>query len=189
MGQVKLELQYIMYGTFFANIAVTFAVLFGAGREQEENRKCLQAKKSMTSRFYCWKTAPHQPIVTPRWGVSCLRVFVSWTSCFILKSNSPLISGHLLFLVCHRSDVSPDYWSFPPVSLYPDISYSLRLPLSHCQSISFIRVPPAFVHSPHHSTKPSVLAFVYFWFLSSSEEEWLPVVIFWPALFEASFVL
>ena len=26
------------------------------------------------------------------------------TSCFIFKSNSPLVSGHLPFLMCHRSD-------------------------------------------------------------------------------------
>ena len=34
-----------MYGTFFANIAVTFAVLFGAGRDDKDgllSQKCPQ---------------------------------------------------------------------------------------------------------------------------------------------------
>ena len=35
-------------------------------------------------------------------------VFVLSVSCFILKSNSPLVSGPLPFLVCHLSDVIPD---------------------------------------------------------------------------------
>ena len=42
-------------------------------------------------------------------GEGCLVLgFVLSVSCFILKSNSPLISGHLPFLLCHLSDVFPD---------------------------------------------------------------------------------
>ena len=42
-------------------------------------------------------------------GEGCLVLgFVLSVSCFILKSNSPLISGHLPFLLCHLSGVFPD---------------------------------------------------------------------------------
>ena len=35
-------------------------------------------------------------------------LFWDFMSCdFILKSNSPLVSGHLPFLMCHRSDCLP----------------------------------------------------------------------------------
>ena len=44
--------------------------------------------------------------------VSCLVIsgFIfekQFISCFILNSNSPLVSGHLPFLMCHRSDCLP----------------------------------------------------------------------------------
>jgi len=55
------------------------------------------------------------------------------TSCFILKSNSPLVSGHLPFP--HVSPVWLSSWLFPPVPHYPMCLNSLRLPLS-CARVS-----------------------------------------------------
>ena len=41
-------------------------------------------------------------------GEGCLVLgFCIVTSCFILKSNSPLASGHLPFLMCHWFDCLP----------------------------------------------------------------------------------
>ena len=34
--------------------------------------------------------------------------FVLRISYFLLKMNSPLVSGYSPFLLCHRSDISPD---------------------------------------------------------------------------------
>ena len=34
---------------------------------------------------------------------------------FYFENNSPLVSGHLPFLLCPWSDVIPDSWLFPPV--------------------------------------------------------------------------
>ena len=78
-------------------------------------------------------TTVHLELVTPVGQVeflSCLYVcFV--TSCFILKINSPLVSGSLPFLMCHQSDCLPWFLivsTCSPTSLM--CTYSLCLPLS-----------------------------------------------------------
>ena len=69
----------------------------------------------------------------------------------------------------------PPVWQFLIVSTcvpFPDVFYSLRLPLSCCQSISSCHVPPALIHS--HATV-SLLRFATFVFSElwyTSEEEW-----------------
>ena len=56
-------------------------------------------------------------------------LFVLWISCFILKSNSPLVSGHLPILLCPWSDVIPNPWLFSPVFPSPMCIKSLSSPV------------------------------------------------------------
>ena len=100
-------------------------------------------------------------------------VFVFWISCFILSSSSPLVSGHLPFILCNRSDVIPNPWLFPPV-----------LPSLMCiKSMS----SPVCVASVFHSfcwihRALFIVLFLFtvvkFCFMFSSEEEWFCVYIF-----------
>ena len=86
--------------------------------------------------------------------------FVLWISCFILKSDSPLISGHLPFLSCHRSDVSPNPWLFPPV--YLSLVYILSLS-SPCLVARVFR-PVVYVQPPYHSLATVFVKYCLAWF-------------------------
>ena len=70
-----------------------------------------------------WRTEQRAKSVTQQWGFfSCVLPILFW------KSNSPLVSGHLPFLFCHRSDVSH----------HPHVSYSLRLVIAPITSLSTV---------------------------------------------------
>ena len=67
--------------------------------------------------------------------LSCLHICCV-TSCFILKINSPLVSGSLPFLMCHQSDCLPWFLIVSTCSPFPLMcTYSLCLPLA-CASVS-----------------------------------------------------
>ena len=102
---------------------------------RSEGKQCalMSTPKTRTMKRPLWKrqnTLEHEPLSSSgvtqdyTWSLSLshrgegcpvLGFFVLWISCFIFKSNSPFISGHLPFLLCHRSGVFPDPWLFPPV--------------------------------------------------------------------------
>ena len=74
------------------------------------------------------------------WVLFCLV-----TSCFILKINSPLVSDHLPFLLCHQSDCLPWFLIVSTCSPLPThVSYSLRLPLSCARVFRSFRSPQPF---------------------------------------------
>ena len=58
---------------------------------------------------------------------TAVRNVLSWVFCFV---NSPVVSGHLPFLLCHRSDVSPNPWLFPLVLFSMVYILSLSSPVS-----------------------------------------------------------
>ena len=126
--------------------------------------------------------------VTPWWGTSCLGFFVLWISCFILKGNSPLVSGHLPFLLCHRSDIIPNPWLFPPV--LPSFMWikSLSSPVCFCVARVFrlsCQIPPAlFISLIQVKYYHALFSVLY-----TSEEEWFWVVIFWLDLLFADSIL
>ena len=114
--------------------------------------------------------------VTPHWGMSCHRFFVLWISCFILKGNSPLISGHLPFLLCPWSDVIPNPWLFPPV--LPSLMCIKSLSSPVCIARVFClscRIHPALFIALYQDKYCHALFSV----LYASEEEWFWVVVFW----------
>ena len=70
--------------------------------------------------------------------------------------------------MCHWSDVSPIPDCFHLFPIYPHVSYSPRLPLSHARV--FRRVLPAFDHSPYLELR-QVPSSLYSDSLFSSKEE------------------
>ena len=114
--------------------------------------------------------------VTQRWRVSWQGFFVLRISCFILKNNCPLILGHLPFLLCHQSGVSPIPDCFHlchPSSCV----YSPHLPLS---LLLVLRIPPAHDHSPWF--KPSYHLYSRFLYFLLKKSDFFFPALFWSCL-------
>ena len=93
-------------------------------------------------------------------GFLILGFFVSQISCLILKSNSPIVSGHLTFLMCHRSDISP--WSMI-VSTF--VSKGTCLPLSCARVFCSVMYPSLWPQSlPWTTPSASVSVNLNPWF-------------------------
>jgi len=95
---------------------------------------CIQSIIATWKTKMLWTSChPRDEVIWVCFILSCLLV-LSFPVLF-WNSNSPLVSGHLLLLMCHQSDCLP--W-FPIVSTCSPLpsmcSYSLRLPLS-CASV------------------------------------------------------
>ena len=91
----------------------------------------------LSHHFCLWAVCSHKyhsvilVVVTPRWGLLILRSFpvLFW------RINSPLVSGHWPFLMCHQSDCLPWSPSVSTCSPFPSLCiYSLHFPLS-CASV------------------------------------------------------